>query len=1460
MPLTNRLRLTSAGIATLIFILPLIYFYPATTGEVVLAPGDGWEQIFAIRVLIGQMLTQGMLPLWNPFIFGGMPLLASIQPGALYPPTWFFAFFSPKLAMNLMIITTYHIALAGAYLYARRLGQSRLGALLAAIAFAFGGYMVAHLGHSNRIAAAAWLPWVLLAIEELYQKPRWRWVALGAAFIALQLFAGEPQMTCYTAVVAGAYTLFSFTLREAPASRWRFFSALAAMCVCGGLLSAIQLLPEGEMLRFTERSTIGYEYFSQFSLSPRQFFSLFFPYYFGGAALGPYVVPYWGRWNLTETTGYLGMLTWLFAFTAIGLRRKNAVQWFWLAWAIIALGVATGDNLPFGLNHVLHNIPVYKLFRAPGRHLLEFNLAVGLLAGFGVTALARLEAHVRWRLAALSAAILSVIVAVAVVMYCYFGKSLQMETPLPTEAGTFANPDIYIPVICFSLSLVALFLYTWKQHWLIAGALIVLAVADAMSFGLSYEWRLPTYDMAEKLGDAPSVKFIKEREPDLNQFRIVSHTPQPFGPSYDMLDYPNLSIVRGLQSVNGYDPMRLLRTTEIAGSMSLEGIVENPDAFTPAHRGFDLLNVKYLLMERGTKESIEIEGIKFSAEPERLICKPGLHTVFKTSATADELALVSAMGNSLDLTTGTPVIEFKLTTNDGRVIRHELQAGRDTAEWAHDRADTNAVVKHVRPNPIETWPEDGFQGHRYLTRFKFDRAKIVQIEVNYLASSADLTISRAVLFDSETRQSTALGDLSVSTERWEPLQQFGAVTVYQNKQWLPRAWFVKNWRTAPTAEVLQAITTGKLADGQTFNPRETALLEREHYGETPANFPPPGDPTLADVKVTRYQPQWIDLQTSNPQAGLLVLSEIYYRGWDAYLDGQRIPVERVNYTLRAVNVPAGEHRIRFVFNSPSFRRGAIFSGIGLLLLLLGAVLQFKGISSSFDNKLRTQLTTWSKRIKPSTLLTVVALSLYGGWLIRNASYAVGGCDSSGYANLARAIAPWDFVHTPELLTQLKLSPDYLNSFRPLCYVPSKQPGTLAPIYSIGYPLHLAVGAWLLGWKNGPFIINPLAATFGLLVMYWLGLQLGLSSKWATMGAVMLACSPTYVSMALQPMSDLITTVWTMLAVWAALRTNQAAAKNFGWAVFAGTAFGMLVLIRPMNVMLVLPVIIGLRTHWRTWIFFLLGGAPISLLLFAYNLSAYGFALTTGYAGEGLLDAIKLSYIPPRLLSYLYWLIVSLSPLPLLGWLLYVINPRQAGRMRALLASWFGALLLFYCCYKVYEGWFYLRFLLPAIPALLLGLLLTVQSVQQWWSQRKLNAPSNWWPAIATAFLCATVFGFEASMIARKPILETRNEQYALSRSVRWADKQLPANAIVISMEMSGALRFYTNHPILRWDFTKPNQWLILTQRLPEKGFRCYALLMPHEVKVAQERLAGKWINLGAYQHISLWQVDVTPSP
>src|SRR5262249_1942651 len=270
-----------------------------------LAPGDGWSQILGIRILIGEVIKNGQLPLWNPYIFCGMPLMAALQPGALYPPTWSFAVFSPQMSMNWMVITTYHGSQLGPDLSARRMGCTRAGSLIAGVAFAFGGYMTAHLGHTNRVAAAAWLPWVVLAVEELYLNARWRWVALGAMFIALQFLAGEPQMSCYTAMVAGSYGLFSLKLREEREGRGRFLLSSVAMSVCGVLLSAILLLPGRELLQQGERAALTYEYFADFSFPPQHLFQIIFPYFYGGGgALGSYSIRYLWHWGRAPSARY----------------------------------------------------------------------------------------------------------------------------------------------------------------------------------------------------------------------------------------------------------------------------------------------------------------------------------------------------------------------------------------------------------------------------------------------------------------------------------------------------------------------------------------------------------------------------------------------------------------------------------------------------------------------------------------------------------------------------------------------------------------------------------------------------------------------------------------------------------------------------------------------------------------------------------------------------------------------------------------------------------------------------------------------------------------------------------------------------------------------------------------------------------------------------------------------------
>ncbi|MEK7829952.1 MAG: hypothetical protein AAB401_02645, partial [Acidobacteriota bacterium] len=98
----NKLALSERSVTTIaILIIPVTYFYLAVKSNLVLVQGDGWSASVGLRFLVGQLLWRGQAPLWNPYIFSGMPLLASIYPGALYPPNWFFAVLSPASAINM---------------------------------------------------------------------------------------------------------------------------------------------------------------------------------------------------------------------------------------------------------------------------------------------------------------------------------------------------------------------------------------------------------------------------------------------------------------------------------------------------------------------------------------------------------------------------------------------------------------------------------------------------------------------------------------------------------------------------------------------------------------------------------------------------------------------------------------------------------------------------------------------------------------------------------------------------------------------------------------------------------------------------------------------------------------------------------------------------------------------------------------------------------------------------------------------------------------------------------------------------------------------------------------------------------------------------------------------------------------------------------------------------------------
>lgn len=150
--------------------------------------------------------------------------------------------------------------------------------------------------------------------------------------------------------------------------------------------------------------------------------------------------------------------------------------------------------------------------------------------------------------------------------------------------------------------------------------------------------------------------------------------------------------------------------------------------------------------------------------------------------------------------------------------------------------------------------------------------------------------------------------------------------VLENETALPRAWIVHDARQVRRGVALQLLATGAV------DPRQTALLE-----EPP---PPLGKPSLlADesAAVIRYQPENVQVRTNTGAPGLMILSEVYYPAWKAYVDGKPTKLYATDHVLRGIPVPAGAHTVELRYESTAMKVGLAISllfhaGLGVVVL------------------------------------------------------------------------------------------------------------------------------------------------------------------------------------------------------------------------------------------------------------------------------------------------------------------------------------------------------------------------------------------------------------------------------------------------------------------------------------------------------------------------------------------------
>ena len=446
-----RRLLPDISIIALLFLLPLLAFWQQTVGgrtmlpvenlyqyepyatyrEVVGAPAAPHNHLISDLVLqnmqwklfIRASIAQGELPLWNPYQFSGIPFLAAGQQSTLYPLSAIY--YALPLAAAYGWFTVAQLWLAGAFMYAfiRGVGVGRFGGAAAGITYQLAGFFVISAVFPMIIAAAAWLPLILLMIEWIVRRRRLLgrpasapWLVVGAAALGCSVLAGHVEITYYTLLIAAFYG----AARLIPvwrSSGWRFAAGraawLLALALVGVSLGAIQFVPLFEWASQNwraERSSI--DTVLSYAHPLRDAVQFVMPNFYGSPAQHSYfdwfsgqTVPVtvnalgeaithteWGIKNYVEGALYLGILPLALALYGV-VKGRAAHRALHLLFALLGL---LGLTFIFGLPtyRLLYLLPGVNQLNSPFRWVFAVTLATAALAGFGADAL--LRDQTRW--------------------------------------------------------------------------------------------------------------------------------------------------------------------------------------------------------------------------------------------------------------------------------------------------------------------------------------------------------------------------------------------------------------------------------------------------------------------------------------------------------------------------------------------------------------------------------------------------------------------------------------------------------------------------------------------------------------------------------------------------------------------------------------------------------------------------------------------------------------------------------------------------------------------------------------------------------------------------------------------------------------------------------------------------------------------------------------------------------
>lgn len=889
----------------------LLFFAELAFTNLIPARGDAYSYFYPYWHMALTSLQDGRFPLWNDLIFTGAPFMANSQVGLFYPPNWplWLIFDAAPTATKASVLLHLIWAGLGTYTLLRiPLKLSNWAAFSGAALFVVGGQLTGHIEQINQLQGLAWLPWLFFLLMMTRQNTR-LYTGLLAGALALQVLTGHTQTVFISMVGLGVMALWWIIRDTRQQSTLHRVIPLAVIIGAGSfalLLTLPQLFPTVELSSLSNRSGgLTFNEVISFSLHPALM---------GRALLPGYDIALHNEY--LATIGIAGL-----ALAIIGGWASLKKGPVWQSWVIITgvgLLLALGGWTP--IYWVLGRLPGFNLFRVPARWLILWALGGSVLAAQAVHLLQTGDIRIpRWLVGGIILAALLLIAGAylsPIAAEVYLSGAIR---PLPialfgwllvTAAVTgmlLLMPNRYTRIILVILALGELFFASFKMPYNNLNAPETFAATRPAINTL-----VARHSDGQPMARTLAFTDIMYAPGDQSVVNAVYHGLLPGRAQYDLLVAnklkdviaPNLNMIWGIPSADGFDGGILptqhytLFSELLMADPPPDGRLRENLTAAPEQRWLDLLNVGYILTDRTGDRWYE--DIYFDLSWSTPLANGQTITLAALpDFPATELALVIETPQA---TASTPLTDI--------TIQHAAGTIEETTWTITPVEGTAHAVAHV------SWTGTNTPQAIQLT-----------------GSSDDLVIHGAALVN--TANNTFHNVTLSPGGNWQ-LAQLGDVKIYENPATAPRAFLVHAAAVVPDDN--QALATMVAPD---FDPLQQIILAD--------GAPLSNEAGNATVTIVDYAPEHITFHITTDTDGYLLVTDAYYPGWAAQLDGEPAPIHRADLLFRAVFIPAGAHTLAMTYTPTGWIVILLIGGSAWAILLVGlGYLLYRGRASSGD--------------------------------------------------------------------------------------------------------------------------------------------------------------------------------------------------------------------------------------------------------------------------------------------------------------------------------------------------------------------------------------------------------------------------------------------------------------------------------------------------------------------------------